>query len=279
MSQSDLALILAEIDSHNRKVLSVNVDGRKKAEMEFHDLNRTLSSGVEIEGVNSNEMLSNKKFYKTTNRSRDYVENWIKENVKGKVVLDYACGLGELAQKAARAGAAVTVGIDISPKSIDLAKQAINSVAGTDIHFIVADAENTGLPDNSIDVILCSGMLHHLDLSYAFFEMRRILRPGGKVIAVEALDINPFIKLYRLLTPHLRTEFESKHILSLKELGFANRFFKVANVRYWHVVGYLGAYAPLLHKVLDFLDRVLEKLPLVNRLAWQFTFELIKRED
>ena len=35
------------------------------------------------------------------------------------------------------------------------------------------DCENTGLPNTCVDVILCCGMLHHLDLSYAFPEIRR----------------------------------------------------------------------------------------------------------
>ena len=279
MELSELSKLLEDLDAKNRKELLFNVSGRKKTEMDFHDLNRTLSSGVQIEGVDSNEMLSNKKFYKTTNRSRLFVDNWITRNAKGRVVLDYACGLGELAQKASKAGASLTIGIDISPKSIDLAKQASQSADFDNIKFIVADAENTGLPDNSIDLILCSGMLHHLDLSYAFYEMRRILKPRGKILAVEALDINPFIKLYRILTPHLRTDFESKHILSIKELKFANRFFEVSSVKYWHIVGYLGAYMPLLQKVLDFFDKFIEKIPIFNRLAWQFTFELVKRDE
>ena len=60
-----------------------------------------------------------------------------------------------------------------------------------------ADAENTMLDDNYIDAIICSGMLHHLDLSYAFLELRRILRAEGKILAaIEALNYNPAIKLY-----------------------------------------------------------------------------------
>ena len=44
---------------------------------------------------------------------------------------------------------------------------------------------------------MCCGMLHHLDLSYAFPELRRILSLEGKILAIEALDYNPIIKLYR----------------------------------------------------------------------------------
>ena len=47
-------------------------------------------------------------------------------------------------------------------------------------YFLQGDCENTGFPDNSIDVILCSEMLHHLDFALRFsgiasyFEGRRV---------------------------------------------------------------------------------------------------------
>jgi len=270
---------ILELDELNRKLLAKGIDARKKAEIEFHDLNRSLAYGQEVKGYVAEEMLSNKKFYVTTKRSNKYLEDWIAKYAKNKIVLDYACGVGELAIKASRVGAKLAIGLDISPKSLDLAIQNLGSEEFENLVFMVGDAEKTGLPDNSIDIVLCSGMLHHLDLSYALYELRRILKPGGKIIAVEALDINPLIKLYRRFTPHLRTDFESKHILSLKDLSFARRFFRVSNVRYWHVIGYFGAYIPLLSGVFDILDRVIfEKIPLVNRLAWQFTFEMTKHE-
>lgn len=147
------------------------------------------------------------------------------------------------------------------------------------VRFFQADAENTKLPDNSIDRIICSGMLHHLDLSYAFPELRRILKPGGKILAVEALDYNPAIKLYRMLTPDMRTEWEKAHILSLKDVEFAKRFFTLGHLKYWHVVGYIAGKFPILTSSLDLLDSLLEKIPYVQRMAWMFTFEMVKPLD
>ena len=132
------------------------------------------------------------------------------------------------------------------------------------------------MPNNSIDTIICSGMLHHLDLSFAFPELRRILKPGGKILAVEALDYNPLIKIYRAFTPDMRTEWEKAHILNLKDLNFASRFFLVSNIKFWHITEYIGAKIKFLKPFLSFLDPMLEKIPLIKRLAWIFTFELIK---
>ena len=120
-------------------------------------------------------------------------------------------------------------------------------------------------------------MLHHLDLSYTIPEIRRILKPGGKILAVEALDYNPAIKLYRKLTPDMRTDWEKAHILNLNDVKFATRFLELIDIRYWHVLGYLGGKFPILLPFFDNVDRILEKVPLIQRLSWMFTFVLRKK--
>ena len=100
-----------------------------------------------------------------------------------------------------------SVGFDLSAESVENAeKDALKAGVSEKTIFIQSDAENTGLPSESFDIILCSGMLHHLDLNNAFPELERLLAPGGTIFCVEALDYNPIIKLYRNLTPGMRTE-------------------------------------------------------------------------
>lgn len=207
------------------------------------------------------------------------MQNWIQLESKDKIFLDYACGNGGNALVAAKSGATLSLGFDISGVSVANARNFAAEEGLNNIVFFQADAENTKLPDNSIDAIICSGMLHHLDLSYAFPELRRILKPGGKILAVEALDYNPAIKLYRALTPDMRTEWEKAHILNLTDVEFASRFFTVTSIRYWHVCGYLGTKIPSLFPILDALDKLLEKIPLIQRMAWIFTFELYNRPE
>ena len=110
-----------------------------------------------------------------------------------------------------------------------------------------------------------------------------ILRRGGRILAVEALDYNPLIKLYRNLTPGMRTEWEKKHILSMEDVEFARRFFEIGEVRYWHLLSIATAYVtrwPALQRragwTADQLDRLLLAIPGLRRMAWQFTFELLK---
>jgi ubiquinone/menaquinone biosynthesis C-methylase UbiE len=260
------------------------LDSRKIKELEFHDRDREYQQidnqvDEEIEGDTFEKFYSNKKYYKIVNRSNSFVQNWIKKESKDNVFLDYACGNGFNARIAATSGALLSLGFDISGVSVENSIKFAKEEKLEGIRFFQADAENTKLPDNSIDRIICSGMLHHLDLSYALPELRRILKPGGKILAVEALDYNPAIKLYRMLTPNMRTEWEKAHILSLKDIRLAKRFFKVDNIKYWHVVGYAAGKFPFLTKFLDIIDRVLEKIPYIQRMSWMFTFELIKASD
>lgn len=117
-------------------------------------------------------------------------------------------------------------------------------------------------------------MLHRLDLTQAFPELQRILAPGGVILGVEALDYNPIIKLYRQLTPDMRTEWEKAHILSLKDIRFARRYFDLGEIRYWHIASIAGGKFPTLLPFLDRLDVILTRIPGVRLMAWIFTFEL-----
>lgn len=272
---------ISAIDERASTELLGSLNARKRAELEFHDAHRDRVQGEVAPGSDTYEKLyGNKKYYAATGASREYTNTWIKRHAPGAIFLDYACGNGHNATLAAKAGAALSLGLDISPISVSNAREdAAKSGLGDNIAFIQGDCENTKLPDASVDVAVCSGMLHHLDLSYAFPELRRILRPGGRILAVEALDYNPAIKLYRYLTPQMRTEWETSHILSLKDIKFARRFFEIGEVRYWHIFGiaapHAGALAPLLHKC----DDVLTRIPGVRLMAWIFTFELLRRAN
>jgi ubiquinone/menaquinone biosynthesis C-methylase UbiE len=265
---------LNEIASLSNKEWMDGLDERKLKELEFHDRDRDRSIQETLDKDTYDKFYSNIKFYSTVKRSTDYCENWMAENAKGKVFLDYACGNGANAMKAAKAGAALSIGFDISEVSVKNAQEDAKKQGLDNTFFFQADAENTKLPDSSVDAIICSGMLHHLDLSQAFPELQRILAPGGKILCVEALDYNPFIKLYRQLTPDMRTEWEKEHILSLKDVDFAKKFFNIGEINYWHVTSYAGAYFPKLLPLFNTIDSILVKIPGVRLMAWIFTFEL-----
>jgi len=250
------------------------LEDRKKEEAEFHDFSH-----------DDDTALDNKKFYTTTKLSAEYLQNWLKTNSKDKIFMDYACGNGIESVKCAKLyGAKFVIGIDISPGSIANAKKLAEREGVADrCCFFVGDCENTGLPENSIDTVLCAGVLHHLDLNYVYPELQRIMKPGGRLLAGEALNYNPIIRAYRMRTPEMRTEWEKHHILDLKDVDKAKKHFKIGDVKFWHMTSYIAAFlknVPVLQKpalgLFNVVDSVLTKIPYLQRMAWIFTFELIK---
>ena len=172
---------LEQLQTHLNEIANIpnqewmdTLDDRKLKEIEFHDRDRDKAQLTNMDQDTYDKFYSNKKFYSTVRRSTGYCENWIAEHAKGKVFLDYACGNGGNAIKAAKAGARLSIGFDISEVSVRNAQEEAKVNGLNNTFFFQADAENTKLPDGCVDTIICSGMLHHLDLSYAFPE----LRPG-----------------------------------------------------------------------------------------------------
>jgi ubiquinone/menaquinone biosynthesis C-methylase UbiE len=107
----------------------------------------------------------------------------------GDAVLDVGCGTGTLLIEAAkRVGpSGSTHGIDGSIEMLAHARRKAAAQGITAI-FVEASAERLPFPDVSFDVVLCTMMLHHLPVPMqiaAVVEMRRVLRPGGRIVIVD----------------------------------------------------------------------------------------------
>lgn len=246
---------------------------RKEEEIEFHNFLRDLKEGT----PEYRRFTANKKFYSVTRKSVAFVEDWLKERCRnGAEVLEYGCGTGSYSFFLASLGARV-VGIDISNVGISQAREEAKKRGLADkTKFFVMDAEATTFPDNTFDVICVSGVLHHLDRAKAFKEMARLLKPAGAAIAAEPLAHNPFIQLYRKMTPHLRTEFEAKHILhAKKDLKLAQRYFNTVDAKFFHLATLVAVpfrNTPISNYLLTLaekIDSVLLKIPIIQRQAWQ----------
>lgn len=99
---------------------------------------------------------------------------------RGESVLDVACGTGNLAIPAARAGARVT-GIDIAPNLIAQARHEAHA-AGVGITFDVGDAEVLPYADGQFDTtVTMFGAMFAYRPSKAAAELLRVTRPGGRV--------------------------------------------------------------------------------------------------
>jgi SAM-dependent methyltransferase len=98
----------------------------------------------------------------------------------GEAVLDVACGTGNLAIPAARAGARVT-GVDIAPNLIADARAEARA-AGCAVAFEVGDAELLPYVDGQFDTtVTMFGAMFAYRPERAAAELLRVTRPGGRV--------------------------------------------------------------------------------------------------
>jgi SAM-dependent methyltransferase len=121
-------------------------------------------------------------------------------DVSRKLVLDLGCGHGMAAIVLARQGAMVTA-CDLSPGYVAEARQRAKANEAI-IDFAVSAGEQLPFADRSFDAIWGHAILHHLDLSIAVREIRRVLRPNGVAVFCEPWDGNPIIRWLRLWRRH-----------------------------------------------------------------------------
>lgn len=125
-------------------------------------------------------------------------------------VLDIATGTGDLAILMARRldGAAVT-GLDLSEGMIEIGRRKVAECGLEDrISFLAGDCLHLPFADASFDCITCAyGVRNFENLAAGYREMRRVLRPGGRIVVLELSTpsspiVKPFYKLYtRWLIP------------------------------------------------------------------------------
>ncbi len=99
-------------------------------------------------------------------------------------VLDAGCGTGELLACCASVfPQAHFTGIELSPKSLEIAKKNAAHVEAINIEFYQKDIMDVTAELGSFDVIICSGVIHHLSQPEKGVNcLAKLLEPGGIMI-------------------------------------------------------------------------------------------------
>jgi ubiquinone/menaquinone biosynthesis C-methylase UbiE len=103
----------------------------------------------------------------------------------GERVLDVACGTGAVTRLAAKSVGpdGRVVGLDLSSDMLDVAGMRAHETVAAPIEWRLGDVGALPVDEESFDVVLCAfGLMFFPDRASALKEMRRVLRPGGRLI-------------------------------------------------------------------------------------------------
>lgn len=99
---------------------------------------------------------------------------------RGSTVLDLACGTGDFCTELARAG--------LRPIGVDLSYGMLEA-APTDAPLLQGDITRLPMPAAAADAVTCGFALRNLvDLDGFFAEAARVIRPGGRLAAIEVAE-------------------------------------------------------------------------------------------
>lgn len=106
----------------------------------------------------------------------------------GQRVLDLGTGTGNVARELARRGCRVT-GVDVAEEQVEAARE-LAAGAGLEVDWLVARAEETGLPDGAFDVVTASQCWGYFDRDVMAAEIPRLLAAGGRLVTCHLSWLN-----------------------------------------------------------------------------------------
>ena len=238
----------------------MSLTDQNQREKEFHNKLQSQSRG-RFENI----------FYKAIFNSNEDFFKFLELNTINSEVLDFGCGIGSSLEKVIKFNPKKITGIDISEVSIRKAKNKVKETE-SEIELLVDNCEQTKFNSNNFDIVYGTGILHHLNMSMCLDEIKRVLKPGGKLIFIEPLGTNPLINLYRKLTPKSRSKDE--HPLVKLDFDLIEKKFINTKLKYYGFLTliffpfYKSPKNSIIFKFLKIIDQFLFKLNIFKRFAW-----------
>jgi SAM-dependent methyltransferase len=111
----------------------------------------------------------------------------------GDRVLDLGCGAGMFLPVLSPLCARLT-GLDVAPVFVEKSREVVRRLGLENTTIEEAPSESMPFPDESFDAAVLVDVLHHVSrLEETLFELRRVLKRGGRLIVYEPNKLNPVL--------------------------------------------------------------------------------------
>jgi len=138
-------------------------------------------------------------------------------------------------------------GIDLSASMLEIARQRVAQEALHHVRLLEMDAAALTFPENSFDVVYAPYLINVVsDPLKVVAEMKRVCRPGGKIIFVNHFRSENFVlsRLERAISPltvHIgfKSDFDLKGFLEQASLQSAT-IQHINAARFWSVITYIN---------------------------------------
>jgi len=170
-------------------------------------------------------------------------------DLRGKKVLDVGCGEGTNSILLAKLGATVT-GIDISPKSIEIARKRaeINQVAGS-CRFVCSPLETAELETHAFDVIWADAILHHIipELPLVLDKLTEWAKPDALMVFSEPVNFNQTLRRIRFTIPVKTDVTPDERPLEFPEIAVLRRYIPDLRLQHFALLGRLDRFLLVNH--------------------------------
>jgi ubiquinone/menaquinone biosynthesis C-methylase UbiE/uncharacterized protein YbaR (Trm112 family) len=232
-----------------------------------------------VDDIQSYNMYETMSFWRVIDRI--IFESWMKLLPKDAVVLDIGCAQGRSALPFVE-NIYTVIGFDIAKKMIEVGNSRFKEFANPPVLF-VGDATTIPIADNSADVVVLYGVLHHLpNPKQIAKEIARVLKPNGLFLSLEN-NRTPFRFLFDLMQQISclwHEEAGESPTMSASQVAqwFSNADMKVSTNTHVFIPPHLINLLPvsLGYKVILWSDFVASKIPFIR--SWGGLIEIIGRK-